>query len=41
MSKEEFACKGSFLFMHKGKPDDHDCHQAALFAKQMIQKAEN
>ena len=34
-AKEEFACKGSFAMMHKGKPDADDCKAAAEFAKKI------
>jgi flavodoxin len=33
---EEFACKGSFAMIHKGKPDAEDCKAAATFAKRII-----
>jgi flavodoxin len=33
---EEFACKGSFAMIHKGKPDAEDCKAAADFAKKII-----
>lgn len=32
----EFACKGSFAMLHKGKPDEADCKAAAEFAKKII-----
>ena len=35
-AKEEFACKGSFAMMHKGKPDADDCKAAAAFAKRIV-----
>ncbi|MBD5470071.1 MAG: flavodoxin [Lachnospiraceae bacterium] len=35
-AEEEFYCKGSFSFMHKGKPDEKDCMAAAVFAKKVI-----
>lgn len=35
-AKEEFACKGSFAMMHKGKPDTDDCKAAAAFAKKIV-----
>ena len=37
-SEEEFACKGSFAVMHKGKPDAEDCSAAAAFAKKIISR---
>jgi flavodoxin len=33
---EEFACKGSFAMIHKGKPDAEDCKAAATFAKRIV-----
>lgn len=35
-AEEEFACKGSFGIMHKGKPNDDDCKAAAAFAKKIV-----
>ena len=35
-AKEEFACKGSFGLMHKGKPDEADCRRAAEFARKLM-----
>ena len=32
----EFACRGAFMMMHKGKPDAEDCRAAAEFAKKII-----
>lgn len=40
LAKEEFACKGSFAVMHKGKPDTDDCKAAAEFAKKIISQGE-
>ena len=36
LAGEEFACKGSFAMMHKGKPDADDCKAAAAFAKKIV-----
>ena len=36
-AKEEFYCKGSFGPMHKGRPNEADCENAAAFAKEIIQ----
>lgn len=36
LAKEEFACKGSFAILHRGKPDADDCEKAAAFAKRML-----
>ena len=35
MSAEEFHCRGSFHFAHRGRPDDADCAKAAGFAKKI------
>ncbi|MDE7294851.1 MAG: flavodoxin [Oscillospiraceae bacterium] len=40
LAQEEFACKGSFTVMHKGKPDSEDCKAAAEFAKKIISRGE-
>ena len=34
--EREFHCKGSFVGLHKGKPDDADCQAAAEFAKGVV-----
>ena len=39
-AEEEFACKGSFAVMHKGKPDAEDCKAAAAFAKKILSRGE-
>lgn len=31
-----FHCKGEFLFLNKGRPNDSDCADAAEFAKKQI-----
>lgn len=36
LAKEEFACRGSFAMMHKGKTDENDCKAAAAFAKKIV-----
>jgi flavodoxin len=33
---EEFHCRGSFKFMHKGRPNAQDLAQAADFAKAIV-----
>lgn len=38
MDPEEFACRGAFAFLHKGKPDEADQKAAAAFAKRMLEK---
>lgn len=40
-AEEEFACKGSFAVMHKGKPDAEDCNAAAVFAKKIVSQEKN
>ena len=39
-AEEEFACKGSFAVMHKGKPNAEDCKAAAAFAKKILSRGE-
>ena len=39
-AQEEFACKGSFAVLHKGKPDAEDCKAAAAFAKKILSQGE-
>ena len=34
-AEEEFACRGSFSLLHKGRPNADDCRAAAEFAKKM------
>ena len=36
LAEEEFACKGSFGVLHRGKPDADDCKAAAEFAKKIV-----
>lgn len=36
MSEKEFHCRGSFQFMHKGKPDQSDCRKISEFAKSCL-----
>lgn len=40
-AQEEFACKGSFGPMHKGKPDADDCKAAAEFSKKIVSRGES
>lgn len=37
MAADEFHCRGSFQFLHRGKPDAADCAEAAKFAKSVIE----
>ncbi len=36
IADEEFHCRGSFKFMHKGRPNAQDIAQAADFAKAIV-----
>lgn len=36
LDEREFHCKGSFKFMHKGKPDAEDIRKAGEFAKSFL-----
>ena len=36
MSREEFSCRGSFGPIHKGKPDENDLENVALFAREVV-----
>ncbi|MCM1023011.1 MAG: hypothetical protein NC395_03010 [Prevotella sp.] len=36
LAEKEFACKGSFTVLHRGKPDSGDCKAAAEFAKKIL-----
>lgn len=36
MAEEEFYCKGSFKFMHKGRPNADDLENIKAFAKKII-----
>lgn len=40
MSEKEYHCKGSFLFLNAGHPNDGDLTRAAAFAKIVCQNAE-
>lgn len=35
---EEFHCKGSFLLVHRNKPDESDLNNAKKFAKEVVEK---
>ena len=37
-AEEEFACRGSFSLLHRGKPDEKDCRAAAEFAKKIVSR---
>ena len=34
--EEEFSCRGSFMFLHRGRPDADDAKAAAEFAKNAV-----
>lgn len=36
LAKQEFSCKGQFLNIHKGKPDNDDLKRAEDFAKNIV-----
>ncbi len=36
LEQEEFFCRGSFLFLHKGRPNEEDTKAAAEFAGRVI-----
>lgn len=38
MAEEEFHCRGRFLVMHRGRPNDEDLKNATEFAKNIISK---
>ena len=39
VSDREFHCRGSFLFLHRGRPNEGDQTRAAAFAKAVVEKA--
>jgi flavodoxin len=36
LDEREFHCKGSFSFLHKGKPDEQDIENVRQFAKTIV-----
>lgn len=36
LDKREFHCRGSFMFTHKGKPDENDLSAVKAFAKSIV-----
>ena len=36
VSEKEFHCPGSFLFLHRGRPNRQDLQNAAAFAKNVV-----
>lgn len=41
LAEDEFYCRGSFGPMHKGRPNEKDCKDAAAFAKRIVGKKES
>lgn len=39
MAEQEFHCYGSFLMLHRGRPNAADCEAAAAFARSIVNKA--
>ncbi len=37
-AEEEFACRGSFAALHKGRPDEDDCRAAGKFAADIVSR---
>lgn len=33
---EEFSCPGSFMFLHKNRPDGEDCEKLKKFVKELL-----
>lgn len=40
VSDEEFSCRGQFLCLHRGRPNEEDLKAAADFAKRVIKREE-
>lgn len=36
VAKEEFHCRGSFSLLHRGRPNEKDCQEAADFAGKIL-----
>ena len=36
MSEDEFHCRGSFKFVHRGRPNEDDLKEVAEFAKRIV-----
>ena len=36
VSDAYFHCPGAFMFLHKNRPNDEDCKNAAAFAKAQL-----
>ncbi|MGI6756062.1 MAG: hypothetical protein ACOX4F_08650 [Atopobiaceae bacterium] len=39
MDEREFHCRGEFLGLHRGRPDEHDLKAAQEFARAVVGKA--
>lgn len=37
LAQEEFACRGSFLMMHRGRPNESDLQAVKEFAKRIVE----
>ena len=37
-AEEEFACRGSFALLHRGRPNADDCKAAGEFAKKIVSR---
>ena len=40
LRQEEFHCRGAFSVMHRGRPDENDLKNAAIFAKNIVKSAQ-
>lgn len=38
VEENDFYCRGEFMLLHKGKPDNQDLKDAAKFARRIIEK---
>ncbi len=36
VAEKDFYCRGEFTLLHKGKPDENDLNDVAIFAKEMM-----
>ncbi len=36
VAEEEFHCRGSFAFLHRGRPNEEDLAEAAAFARRVV-----
>ena len=40
MAEEEFSCRGAFMMLHKGRPNESDQRAAADFARKIVSQGE-